>query len=299
MKLLSFGEILWDIVDSQEYLGGAPFNLAAHAARCGADCWFISSIGDDDLGHRAIAQAEQMNVDCSYTLVNPDHPTGTVDAVISAAGQPDYIIHEPVAYDFITLDDELINKIVESKFDVFCFGSLAQRSQTNRDTLSRLLAALSETNTKIFCDVNLRQNYFSKEILESSLKASDILKLNDDEVEVISGLFNIGNHTLLEDFCSAIGKQMDIKEIIVTMGEKGSLIYDGKECHMIEGQKVEVVNTIGAGDAFSAVFLYKRLNGNTPTQAATYANRVAAYVCTQTGAVPEMPEQNFEGKLCA
>jgi len=297
MKLLSFGEILWDIVDSKEYLGGAPFNLAAHAARCGGDCLFISSIGDDDFGRRAIAEAEKLNVDCKYTKVNPDQPTGTVDAVISEGGQPDYIIHEPVAYDFISLDDEEIHKIAEGRFDVFCFGSLIQRSQTNRDTLARLLTALSKTETKIFCDVNLRQNFFSKEILESSLKASDILKLNDDEVEVIAKLFNLGEHESIEDFCADIAKQMDIKEIIVTMGSKGALIYDGKECHLIESQKVKVVNTIGAGDSFSAVYLYKRTNGSSPTEAAEYANRVAAYVCTQTGAVPEITEQNLKGEL--
>lgn len=296
MKLLSFGEILWDIVDSKEYLGGAPFNLAAHAARCGGDCSFISSIGDDDLGRRAIAEAEKLNVDCQYTKVNPDHPTGTVDAVISQGGQPDYIIHEPVAYDFITLDDAEIEKIAESEFDVFCFGSLIQRSRTNRETLSRLLAALRKTNTKIFCDVNLRQSYFSKEILESSLKASDILKLNDEEVEVIAKLFNLGEHESVEDFCADIGKAMDIKEIIVTMGEKGALIYDG-QCHRIESQKVNVVNTIGAGDSFSAVYLYKRTNGSSPTEAATYANRVAAYVCSQIGAVPQISEQNYQGEL--
>lgn len=297
MKLLSFGEILWDIVDSREYLGGAPFNLAAHAARCGVVCTFISSIGDDGRGREALAAAEKMNIDCRYIQVNTDHPTGTVDAVISSDGQPEYIIHESVAYDFITLDAETINKIAESKFDVFCFGSLIQRSPTNRDTLKRLLAALEKTNTRIFCDVNLRQNYFNKEILESSLRACDILKLNDEEVKVISKLFNSSVQTSTEDFCVSLGRQMDIKEIIVTMGEKGALVFDGKDCHLIEGEKVEVVNTIGAGDAFSAVFLCKRSAGKSPQQAACLANRIAAFVCTQNGAVPELSGQNFEGEL--
>lgn len=296
MKLLSFGEILWDIVDSKEYLGGAPFNLAAHAARCGGDCLFISSVGDDDLGGRALAEAEKLNVNCQYTKVNPDQPTGTVDAVISKSGQPDYVIHEPVAYDFITLDDEEINEIAAGGFDVFCFGSLAQRSEVNRDTLARLLAALSKTDTKVFCDVNLRQNFFSKEILESSLKASDILKLNDDEVDVISKLFNLGEHESIEDFCVDIAKAMDIKEIVVTMGSKGALIYDG-QCHRIESEKVEVLNTIGAGDSFSAVYLYKRINDSDPSEAVEYANRVAAYVCTQAGAVPQISEQTLKGEL--
>ena len=299
MKLLSFGEILWDIVDSREYLGGAPFNLAVHAARCGVDCTFISSIGDDGRGREALATAEKMNIDCRYIQVNADHPTGTVDAVISGGGQPEYIIHESVAYDFIALDAGSIKRIVESRFDVFCFGSLAQRNRTTGDSLMRLLAELNKSDTKIFCDVNLRQNYFNKAILESSLMACDILKLNDEEVKVISKLFNSSVQTSTEDFCVSLGRQMDIKEIIVTMGEKGALVFDGKDCNLIEGEKVEVINTIGAGDAFSAVFLCKRLTGKSPQQAACLANRIAAFVCTQNGAVPELSGQNFEGELYA
>lgn len=299
MKLLSFGEILWDIVDSNEYLGGAPFNLAAHAARCGADCAFVSSVGDDLRGREALGRAKEMNIDCTGVQVNKNHPTGTVDAILSEDGQPDYDIHEPVAYDFIELDEEAIKKIVESRFDVFCFGSLAQRSKTTHNSLLRLLAAFSDSDTQIFCDVNLRQNYYSKEILEASLAACDILKLNDDEVGVIAKMFYGSGKMEIEDFCGRLSGEMDIKDIIVTMGEKGVLVFDGSNCHIIEGANVEVIDTIGAGDAFSAVYLCKRLNGGDSRQAAAQANRVAAFVCTQNGAVPALPENDLKGELYA
>lgn len=287
MRLLSFGEILWDIVGSQEYLGGAPFNLAAHAARCGGDCAMISCLGEDSRGQRALAAARKMQIDCRYVQINGNYPTGTVEAIISDSGQADYDIHEPVAYDFIDLDADTINEIVESRFDVFCFGTLAQRNEVSRNSLMRLLAGLSASSTRIFCDVNLRQNYYNRDVLEASLGACDILKLNDEEVTVLSQLFYGNRQMSIEDFCKSLRGQMDIKDIIVTMGERGAMVSDGDKCHLIEGHKVVVVDTIGAGDAFSAVFLCKRLNGCNCQQAATAANRVGAFVASQSGAIPE------------
>lgn len=287
MKLLSFGEVLWDIVDSQEYLGGAPFNLAAHAGRCGGDCAMISSLGKDSRGQTALAAAKKMQIDCRYVRIDENHPTGTVDAVISATGQPDYIIHEPVAYDFIDLDDDTIREIAQSRFDVFCFGTLAQRSKVSRDSLMRLLAGLRGSGTRIFCDVNLRQNYYNKDILETSLEACDILKLNDEEVGILSQLLFDVPGMDIQDFCRKLARQMDIKDIVVTMGEKGAMVFDGGGCQAIDGHKVEVADTIGAGDAFSAVFLCKKLNGCTSRQATAAANRVGAFVASKSGAIPE------------
>lgn len=291
MKLLSFGEVLWDIVDSQEYLGGAPFNLAAHAGRCGGDCAMISCLGKDSRGQTALAAAEKMQIDCRYVRIDENHPTGTVDAVISATGQPDYIIHEPVAYDFIDLDDDTIREIVQNRFDVFCFGTLAQRSEVSRDSLMRLLAGLSGSGTRIFYDVNLRQNYYNKDILEASLRACDILKLNDDEVGVLSQLLFDAPRMDAEDFCRKLAGEMNIKDIVVTMGEKGAMVFDSDRCQVIEGHKVEVADTIGAGDAFSAVFLCKKMNGCTSWQATVAANRVGAFVASKSGAIPEYDDK--------
>lgn len=287
MKLLSFGEILWDIVNSKEFLGGAPFNLAAHAAMCGEQCAVISCLGKDQRGVKALKEAQKMRIDCRYVLEHSIYPTGTVNAVISKSGQPEYVIHGPVAYDFIELSDSKIDEIVEYKFDVFCFGTLAQRNETSRQSLMRLLERLDKSVTRIFCDVNLRQNFYSPDILKESLNACDILKLNDEEVATLAQLLFDNPQMIVHDFCEKISCEMGIEEIVVTMGEKGAAIFNRDGFETIQGHKVEVADTIGTGDAFSAIFLYKRLTGSRSFDAAMTANRVGAFVASQRGAIPQ------------
>ena len=288
-QLLSFGEILWDIVKAEEYLGGAPFNLAAHAAECGMECSIISCLGKDPRGVKALKEAQKRQIDCRYVLEQSMYPTGTVQALISDKGQPEYIIHESVAYDFIELSDRMIDEIIERQFEVFCFGTLAQRNKVSRQSLMRLLARLDKSITKVFCDVNLRENFYNTDILKRSLKACDILKLNDEEVTVLAKLLFNDAKMPPETFCERISSEDDIEEIVVTMGEKGAAIFNSDGFEIIEGHKVEVVDTIGAGDAFSAVFLYEKLTGNKSHGAVMQANRKGAFVASQRGAIPNLP----------
>lgn len=287
VKLLTFGEMLWDIIAGKEYPGGVPFNLSAHAAKCGGQCAIVSCLGNDFRGEKVRKQAKKLEVDCRYVFERSDYPTGTVEALISDSGKPEYLIHEPVAYDFIELSDDTIDEIVDSRFDVFCFGTLTQRNDVSRKSLMRLLGRLDKNVTKIFCDVNLRQNFYTTEILKASLNASDILKLNDDEAAVLAELLFDDASMSLEDVCRRIASEFGVGEIVVTMGEKGAAIFDGEVYETIAGHEVEVADAIGAGDAFSAVFLYKKFSGSKTIDAAMQANRVAAFVASKSGAIPQ------------
>ncbi len=186
VKILVFGEVLWDLIRDGEYLGGAPFNLAAHLASCGIHSYIITNVGDDERGRRVLYEMDRLGVDKTYVGVDPHHPTGTVNVALSQAGEPSYTINENVAYDFIVLDDAQIEKIGNERFGAFCFGTLNQREETARRTLYRILDILGDI--QVFYDINLRQHYYSKEMIHKSLSCTTILKLNDDEVRMVSSL---------------------------------------------------------------------------------------------------------------
>lgn len=287
VKLLAFGEMLWDIVEGKKYPGGAPFNLSAHAAKCNGECAIVSCLGKDSLGAEMRKEAKKLGVNCRFVFDLSDYPTGTVDASISDSGLPEYIIHEPVAYDFIELSDERIDEIVKSRFDIFCFGTLAQRSSVSRQSLLRLLSRLDKSVTTVFCDVNLRQNFLTPEIIKTSLNACNILKLNEEEAVMLAELLFNDIEMPVEKICEGIASGFAVEDIVVTMGEKGAAIFNNDGYNTIEGHKVEVADTIGAGDAFSAVFLLKRFSGSNPVDAAMAANRIAAFVASKSGAIPE------------
>lgn len=277
MKAISFGEILFDVIGDNEHLGGAPFNLAAHLSKLGNDAWIVSAVGRDDRGLRIKQAAEILGVKTDYLQEN-DFPTGYVQVMIDEAGKPTYTIHEGVAYDNINKIDS------DDQYDCFCFGTLAQRSQISQTALFSTLEKLQAAH--VFYDVNLRQNYYNREIIEKSLNYASIVKLNDEEVaELASLLFE--EKLSEQDFCKRLMEKYDLKIVIVTRGSAGCAVYSGEKIIEVSGVKVNVADTVGAGDAFSAAFLHKFFETGDLELSAMFANELGAYVASRAGAIPE------------
>ena len=285
-RFLSFGEILWDIIDGKPYIGGAPFNVAAHLANCGADSYMLSRLGNDELGKQALIEIQKLGVKPSLIQWDGMHPTGTVDVFIDH-GQPDYTIHENVAYDYISIDalppkTELLN------FDCLYFGTLAQRNAVSRATLHWILRELKfET---VFYDVNLRKGIVSKELIVTSLRSSSIFKLNNEEVATISNLiFDKG--LSVEEFARRIAEEFNIDVIIITAAEKGCYVYHDRLLTFVPGQKVQLMDGVGAGDAFSAAFLFYFIQFRNVIKSAEIANKLGAFVASSRGAIPPYSDE--------
>ena len=279
-NVLSFGEILWDILPAGTILGGAPFNFACRVDSLGDRSLFVSRLGTDDAGGKAFAAAKEMGIDTSLIQWDDDHPTGTVKVSFDGQGKPDYVIVPGVAYDFIEPAKKLVNAAGET--DLFCFGTLAQRSKTTRETLYRLLEIASWA-TKLL-DINLRKDCYSIETIESSIRAADILKLNDEEALEIDEMLGIGSNGL-PDFCNKMLETWRIGICLVTLGEKGVFAVSIEEGPVyVPGCRVAVEDTIGSGDAFTAGFVHSFLKGETLGAACEFGNMLGSIVATQKGA---------------
>lgn len=286
MKVLSFGEILWDIIEGKKYLGGAPFNFAAHMASCGAKAYIISRLGKDELGKKAAEMAASYEVNTSLIQWDEKHPTGTVEVILNE-GQPDYTIHTSVAYDFIDYA-EVNSKLQDQEFEVFYFGSLAQRSAISKQTLKSLLA--KHNFDYVFYDVNLRKDSFSKDIIHDSLKLCNILKLNHSEVPEISQLLYKADLSM-DEFCKKMYIDYELELIIITAAEKGCYIFEADQLQLVPGRAVEVADAVGAGDSFSAAFMYIYFHKGNAMAAAKVANQVGGFVASHHGAIPSYSEE--------
>jgi fructokinase len=288
IKALTFGEILWDIIEGKPYIGGAPFNLAAHLSKMGCDVAMISALGDDDLGLRAFERAESFNIDTRYIVNIPDVPTGTVDVFLDSKGLPDYTIHEHTAWDQLTISPSGFKGLASEQRDVICFGTLAQRTAGNRKLL---LSILSQASSKhVFYDVNLRQQYFQSDWITESLKYSSIVKLNDEEAEVISKLLYRESVSSLKDeerFAESIAADFGLRTVLITRGKEGALVYCNGVSAEVTCGDVSIVDTVGAGDSFSAGFLRAYLSGRSALESARFASTVADFVVGMRGAIPD------------
>ncbi len=283
LKVLAFGEILFDFIGGAEHLGGAPLNFAAHISRLGANAAILSAIGCDDRGERAVKRLLDYGVGCEYILRSPKHLTGIVNVELSGQGQPSYSILENVAYDNIAYSPRQAASILDEGWDAFYFGTLAQRNDVSRECLYDLLDRFS--GGVVFCDINLRQNYYSRRIIEKSFGYADIVKINDDELRVLSKLL-YDDVIEPERFFGRLACEYGIKLLVVTCGSRGCDVFAESGWFHSDGVEVDVVDTVGAGDAFSAAFLYSYLTGHTLEQSAGIANRLGAAVAGQRGAVP-------------
>lgn len=282
MKIIAFGEVLFDIIEGEPHLGGAPLNFAAHLAKCGWESYMLSRIGDDDLGKQAISQIEALGVKTTFIQKDDLHPTGTVPVTLRY-GQPEYIISENVAYDFIAFNESYASSDTMD-FDVLYFGTLAQRNSVSADTLKQLVT--KKTFQHIFYDINLRRNSYTREVINNSLQLCTILKLNDDEVEVLTGMY-YQKKLDQEAFLKQLTRDFKIEIVIVTAGDKGCYIFHLGTLSFVKGYSVQVKDTIGAGDAFSAAFIYYYLKCHDVLKAADIANKLGSYVAGSRGAIPE------------
>lgn len=284
MKSLTFGEILWDIIEGTEYIGGAPYNFAAHLAKLGGESYLISAVGDDDLGRQALDYAKRHGIRSHYLKPVPDAPTGTVTVELSQ-GEPEYTIHEGVAWDKIGLESEALEEIRGQTWDIFYMGTLAQRSEKNRTLLAELFGAVKSRH--FFYDINLRQNYYSKDIIEPSLNRATIVKLNRDEAELIGEMFGIDGTGDDQTHAARIAKLFDLETLIITRGKEGALVFHRDEFRPIPVKAVEVADAVGAGDSFSAGFMYALTHGKSPFEAAVLGGELGSFVASQRGAIPE------------
>jgi len=286
MTALVFGEILWDIINGKEYLGGAPLNFAAHFTKCGGKASIVSAVGDDNRGWRAVEQITKLGITHRAVNIYEGIPTGIVDVMLNA-GEPTYHIEENVAYDFINLDESLPKLLKEQPFEVFYFGTLAQRASKSRDTLNQLLKAMPFRH--IFYDVNLRKDSYTAEIIRNGLKRCTIFKLNIEEVTVISNLL-FKTSLAPETFCRYIVDEFEISIVIITAADQGCHVYTDHTLASLSGIPVKVVDAVGAGDAFSAAFMFHYCHSKNAIDAARLANKVGSYVAGVAGPIPEYSE---------
>lgn len=283
--IIGIGEILWDKLPDGKRLGGAPANFAWHIAQAGLDSYVVSAIGNDEEGDEILQALKHK--DLHHLLTRTPYPTGSVDVELDPQGVPRYQIHEQVAWDYIPFTSQL--EALAARTRAVCFGSLAQRNAVTRATIDRFLKAMpeGEDRYKIF-DMNLRQHYYTPALLQNSLRKCNILKLNDEELLTVKSLFGYAQ-TDFGDICRQLLADYNLKVLILTCGINGSSIFTPETTSFYPTPRVEVRDTVGAGDSFTAAFTATLLKGLPLTEAHRRAVEISAYVCTCDGAMPVWP----------
>ena len=284
MKAISFGEVLWDIIEQCEYIGGAPFNLAAHLAQHGVQAALLTRVGADERGEKALREIERLEVHDEFVQIDEHHPTGWAKVQLDANGNATFEFPNDPAYNFITLDPLLLQRLSEWQWDVICFGTLVQRGEVARKSLHRLLDSVKSRH--VFYDVNIRLDYYPQTVISDSLGRSTIVKLNADEAMLLCQ--RLYREKLAEQmFAQRLLADYSLELVCVTKGAEGCTVFTREEVVDSPAPRIEVVDTVGAGDAFSAEFLRAYCNGESLAAAARAANELGAYVASRPGAVPE------------
>jgi fructokinase len=284
--MIGLGELLWDLLPQGPMLGGAPANYAVTACSMGASAAVITRIGSDENGKKAVSQLAKLGLNIDHIQVDPLRPTGTVSVSIDDFGHPQYTIHENVAWDFIHNLTSALQ--IAQVADSICFGSLAQRSETSRATIHEILQVMKPQSLRVF-DVNLRQNYFSRDVLESSLELANVLKVSEEELPRFADC--LGLHGPEDAVVPQLARKYGLILTAITRGSRGSLLIRDDERSDHPGVATQVADTIGAGDAFSAAMTLGLLAGLELDIINERANRVAAFVCSQHGATPAFPPE--------
>lgn len=277
--VLGVGEFLWDCLPDGKKAGGAPVNFAYHASQNGTEAWAVSAVGKDDLGAELLEVAKAHGINLLVETV--DKPTGTVQVTLDSSGTPNFEICEDVAWDYIPVTDKSLE--MARRAGAISYGTLAQRSKVSRDTTRALIKATPADALRVY-DINLRQHFYSKELIESTLELSNVFKINDDELAILKPMFGMENMND-DDACFAFISKYGLKMLVLTGGAVFSSIYsaDGSISTM-PTPKVKVVDSVGAGDSFSGALVGSLLSGKSISEAHKAAVGTAAYVCTKSGA---------------
>lgn len=284
--IVGLGELLWDVLPDGKKIGGAPGNFAYHSSQFGFDSAVVSAIGDDKLGDEIVANLAEKGL--GGILERVDYPTGVVQVTLDDNGVPIYDIKENVAWDNIPFTADL--EALAKNTMAVTFGSLAQRNIVTRNTINRFLDAMGEDEEryKIF-DINLRQGFYTRETICNSMERCNILKINDEELVAISRMFGYPGIDL-QDKCWILLAKYKLKILVLTCGVNGSYVFTPGNVSFVETPKVEVADTVGAGDSFNATFISSLIRGESVQEAHRKAVRVSAFVCTQHGAMPLIPD---------
>lgn len=283
--IVGMGEALWDVLPEGKKIGGAPANFAYHVSQFGFNSRVVSAVGDDKLGNEILDNFAEKNL--KFLIEKVPYPTGTVQVELDSEGVPCYNIKEGVAWDNIPFTPDLEELAKQTR--AVCFGSLAQRSVVSRETINKFLDTMPDDGDRLrIFDINLRQSFYTKEILCNSMERCNILKINDEELVTVSRMFGYPGIDL-QDKCWILLAKYNLKMLILTCGVNGSYVFTPGNISFVETPKVEVADTVGAGDSFTATFVAAILKGMKVNEAHKLAVEASAYVCTQNGAMPVFP----------
>lgn len=283
MKIVSIGEVLWDVIAGKEHLGGAPFNFAAHAKNLGHDVYFVSAVGRDERGDRILECMTRMGLSTRFVSRIEGWDTGIATVTLDAKGQPTFKIHRPCAYDFISLTSADLSDLLSPPPDAIYFGTLLQTS-SHAFRVTRKLLALSSASRR-FYDVNLRPSSYEPQLIRDLMSQATVLKLNEDEVQTVYQVFG-REHEALKAFCRDYAKDFGLEAVCVTRGPKGCALLIGDDFIEAPGYSVKVADAVGAGDAFAAAVLHGLWKRWPVEKVADFANRVGALVTSRPGAIP-------------
>jgi len=282
-KIAGIGELLWDVLPAGKQMGGAPCNFAFHAGQAGFDSYVISAVGTDRDGKELLQVLDQLNLNKSFIQTSPEYATGTVTVKLDVSGMPEYTIHKNVAWDHIVWNDRL--EALAKDVDAVCFGSLAQRSPVSKNTIWKFLETTKPECLKVF-DINLRQSFYNSDLIIKSLEIANVLKLNEDELPVVASF--LGYKGDEDSILAQLLEDQEPRLIALTKGSMGSILLSKDERSFYESPVVDVADTVGAGDSFTAILLSGMLNGWPLAKTHSVASEIAAFVCTRNGATPEI-----------
>lgn len=288
--VVGIGEALWDVLPEGRKLGGAPANFAYHVSQFGLESYIVSAVGDDALGKEITDKFTEKKL--NHMVETVPYPTGTVQVELDPNGVPQYEIKEDVAWDNIPFTPQI--EALAKRTRALCYGSLAQRNEVSRQTINRFIDAMPKTDdTLIIFDVNLRQRYYTKDVLDASMRKCNVLKINDEELVTISRMLGYPG-TDLQSKCWILLGRYNLKMLILTCGVNGSYIFTSGNMSYLATPMVEVADTVGAGDSFTATFTSSIIKGLGVAEAHRRAVNVSAFVCTQHGATPVLPKEFTE-----
>jgi fructokinase len=292
-RITAFGEILFDIYPCMKTIGGAPFNFIYHIKKLTGDGKFISSVGDDDLGKEVLNYLKSNNISTDYILIDKNHTTGAANANLDENKIPHWEIKTNCAYDFIETNDKIID-LIERETDCLYFGTLARRNDISRNTLNKLF----HKEIKYFCDLNLRQDFYNADILITSLYNANILKLNNDELKVVNGLLFKQNYDEVK-LAELISSEYNIEMVCVTLGDRGAILYQNGISDYCKNQVENVIDTVGAGDAYSSILCLGYLYGWDISKINKIASEFAAEIIQIKGALQknELIYEIFKDKI--